>query len=271
MTDTLAGRIIRAAEAEVGTVEEPLGSNTGERVRAYQGSTYLAGTGWPWCAAFWCWCLRAAGVPKEVAWQIASPSVARSCDNARALGLICPPRPGAAIAWYGVHVEILHSYMGGGVWRTIGGNTGDAVRHRTRSVAGAVVFGPPGLEDTSAAVLSEPLYWLEDLGAAERFAPGRWDRRSYAERALSHLDPAAQRLAAVTVSEDGWWRLRVGQPRHYGPWIGAAGKVARDGDGPGGAGARAALERRLGRRLRPYRTERMPRAPRVGDALGKTT
>jgi hypothetical protein len=151
--------------------------------------------------------------------------------------------------------------MGGDVWRTIGGNSGDAVRYRTRTLAGAVVFGPPGLEDIAAQVVAQPLYWVEDV-AARYDVVGRWDRRSYAERALARLEPATRARAAVVALGDGAFALRVGAPRHYGPWVA---KAARDQ-------ALVALERRLDRQLRPYRTERMPRAQQAAaEALGKTT
>ncbi len=41
--------------------EYPPGSNSGPRVREYQAATNLGGTGWPWCAAFVCWCYKQAG------------------------------------------------------------------------------------------------------------------------------------------------------------------------------------------------------------------
>lgn len=57
-----AARLVLAARGQVGTVEVPHGSNTGPRVRMYQASTSVAGTGWPWCQAFVRWCMDAAGV-----------------------------------------------------------------------------------------------------------------------------------------------------------------------------------------------------------------
>lgn len=56
-TYPLRKRLIDIAEAEIGTVEYGT-SNTGKRVVQYQASTDLGGTGWPWCAAFVCWCIR---------------------------------------------------------------------------------------------------------------------------------------------------------------------------------------------------------------------
>lgn len=260
---SLAAAILSALEGEVGVAEDPPGSNRGERVEAYQRSTYLPGTGWAWCNALVSWAWQKAGIAREVAWRYATPSVALSCDHARADGLICPPRPGACIAWYGIHVETLHTDLGGGVWRTIGGNTGDAVRYRTRSVAETVIFAPPGLDEL--VDVSVELYWLEDL-AAEYRVVGPWASEAIRDRVFLDLTPETRRRARRVVTGKGTFAIRIGDPRHYGPWIGAAGKVARDR-------ARETLEARLGRRLRPYRTERAPR-PELGaavEALGKTT
>jgi hypothetical protein len=57
-------KLIDIARREVGTLEH--GRNTGKRVRDYQAATNLAGTGWPWCAAFVCWCVREWGKDPSV-------------------------------------------------------------------------------------------------------------------------------------------------------------------------------------------------------------
>ena len=57
-------KLIEIARREVGVRE--VGRNTGKRVREYQAATNLEGTGWPWCAAFVCWCIREWGQDKEV-------------------------------------------------------------------------------------------------------------------------------------------------------------------------------------------------------------
>jgi hypothetical protein len=255
---TLAQRILDALEGEVGVVEQPAGSNRGPRVEAYQASTSLGGTGWPWCAALYCWALQQAGVDAATAKRIASPSTAVMCQVARSEGLVTSPRPGAAIVWCGTHVETLHTYLGGGVWRCIGGNTGDGVRWTTRSVSGALVYGPPGLEDAGTDDLPPVRYWLEDP-AAEYRVVGPWAHREWAEARLAGLDPEVRAQARVVEPGSGGYAIRIGPPRHYGPW---ASKDARD------RRARPALEARLGRELRPYRTG--PR-PAAAEQLGKTT
>lgn len=58
---TVREKALRAAIGEVGVKEHPPGSNSGPRVKEYQAATSLAGTGWPWCMAFVCWCYKQAG------------------------------------------------------------------------------------------------------------------------------------------------------------------------------------------------------------------
>jgi len=57
-TYELRRRLIRIAKKEVGVREVPKNSNSGPRVREYQKATWLDGTGWPWCAAYVCWCVK---------------------------------------------------------------------------------------------------------------------------------------------------------------------------------------------------------------------
>ena len=68
MTTTLhlRQRLVEIAKREVGVVEAPAHSNSGKRVKEYQSATNLGGTGWPWCAAFVCWCIREWGRDAEV-------------------------------------------------------------------------------------------------------------------------------------------------------------------------------------------------------------
>lgn len=54
----LRQKLIAIAAHEVGVMEIPTNSNTGKRVIEYQRATNLGGTGWPYCAAFVCWCIR---------------------------------------------------------------------------------------------------------------------------------------------------------------------------------------------------------------------
>lgn len=56
-TQSLPETLARIAESQVGVREDPRKNNTGVQVQAYQSATWLAGTAWPWCAAFVCWCV----------------------------------------------------------------------------------------------------------------------------------------------------------------------------------------------------------------------
>ena len=67
MSYELRRKLVDIAGDEVGTVEH--GRNTGKRVMEYQASTDYgkqSATGWPWCAAFVCWCIREWGKNPEV-------------------------------------------------------------------------------------------------------------------------------------------------------------------------------------------------------------
>jgi hypothetical protein len=56
----LSEAIVEIAKKEIG-VTEINGSNCGPRVNEYKAATWLpANKGWPWCAAFVCWCVREA-------------------------------------------------------------------------------------------------------------------------------------------------------------------------------------------------------------------
>lgn len=56
---TLSEHLKDIARGELG-VKEIGHTNKGPRVGQYQAATSLGGTGWPWCAAFICWCVREA-------------------------------------------------------------------------------------------------------------------------------------------------------------------------------------------------------------------
>lgn len=52
--------LVKVARAEIGT-SEVNGTNCGPRVDEYKAATWLnPKVGWPWCAAFVCWCVREA-------------------------------------------------------------------------------------------------------------------------------------------------------------------------------------------------------------------
>ncbi len=56
----IADEIVRIAKSQIG-VTEVNGTNCGPRVDEYKAATWLnPKKGWPWCAAFVCWVVRAA-------------------------------------------------------------------------------------------------------------------------------------------------------------------------------------------------------------------
>jgi len=57
-------KLVDIAAHEVGVTEK--GRNTGKRIIEYQRATTLGGTGWPYCAAFVCWCIREWGADPAV-------------------------------------------------------------------------------------------------------------------------------------------------------------------------------------------------------------
>jgi hypothetical protein len=57
----LHDKLVAIARKEIG-VSEIGTTNTGKRVKEYQASTSLGGTGWPWCAAFICWIFLESGI-----------------------------------------------------------------------------------------------------------------------------------------------------------------------------------------------------------------
>jgi len=195
---------------------------------------------------------------------LASPSTALMGDIARSKGLTCTPRPGAAFVIYGVHTGLLHHDLGGGIWKTIEGNSGDSVAWRQRDVAGTIVYAPPGLDDGAAApALDETWYFIEDPASTRVF--GGWvsaadrDRaQAVLEKRLGHAlrrfrDPGNAR--APYFVEDP-----TQTPRFYGGW---SSKAARDA-------ALKNLEQKLGRTLRPFsRTRPATRGTAAADDLGK--
>jgi hypothetical protein len=129
----LAARALEIAIGEIGTMEDPVGSNSGTRVEAYLRSTGLPG-GHFWCMAFVHWCFaeaaRTLGVPNRFprtpgvldAWN---KSAGSRIDKATALTDLSWVGPGAVfIMDYGNslgHTGIVR-HNDGGLLTTIEGN-----------------------------------------------------------------------------------------------------------------------------------------------------
>lgn len=57
----LLSEVIKIAQSQIGVMEEPPGSNCGEKVETYQASVDI-GAGTFWCAAFVYWCFQQAAI-----------------------------------------------------------------------------------------------------------------------------------------------------------------------------------------------------------------
>lgn len=226
-------RVVDIAESQLGVEEVPLGSNSGPRVREYQASTTLPGTGWPWCAAGVTWTWTKAGVSTNAC----SPSTAIMAALGRQLEWLGDPVPGAAVVWPGTHTEILVAPAGGGNWHTVGFNVANGVRRKVRSLKGTVVIVPPELR---AQAPPERVYYLEDPKAQPRLL-GPWRLKASRERAIASL-PKAQQARVRRVRHPKGYAFLLGPRRVYGPWTTTDARAT----------AQRVLEQRLGRRLRPY-------------------
>lgn len=88
--NALIEKLIAIAQKEVGTLEEG-GNNHGARIVEYQKATWLKPDGWPWCAAFMCWCMLEWIKDKEVQLHFnVTPLAANGlrCRDASAFGWI---------------------------------------------------------------------------------------------------------------------------------------------------------------------------------------
>lgn len=254
---TMGDRIVAFAESQVGVREDPLGSNTGgcEKYQKLYGDWYV-GKAWCGCFVGWVW------TSVNRSWkQLASPSTAVMCDIANARGLVIPPQPGAAFVICGVHTGIITDYIGQGIWRTVEGNSGDAVNIRQRSLAGLTIYGPPGLakEYTPTKPPVKRNYWIEDPRQIRYY--GGWGSaavRDHQQRILeARLGKKLRKFkdpkrSAPYMLED------VSVKQYYGPW---STKEARDSAG-------VTLRKRLGR-LRYFSTEATATTVAVVDDLGK--
>lgn len=148
-TLALRQKLVDIAKSQEGVREVPKDSNTGAMVREYQAATNLQGTGWPWCAAFVCWCVREWGKDPEVLsamgmdreafarWRPQTAAAYGFDAWARSKGLLVIDenrQPGTATLHTGdivtydfSHVGILETDTdGGSVLHTIEGNTDSA-------------------------------------------------------------------------------------------------------------------------------------------------
>lgn len=249
-------RVAQAAERYAGVEENPLGSNRGKPYPEKWQAPWGMGTGWPWCGAYADAMYEEASVDDD---GIGHPSTAVMYERAKSRpgSIVKKAIPGAFILWPGTHVGIVVRDLGNNVALCIEGNSGDGVRYRNRSYGpgtGAVIVAPKEIRLGHKPAAAERDYYLGDDNAKPRVV-GPWRTREGREKALSKIKGHARRYRSGKK-----FYAEIGTPKVYGPWDE---KQQRDE-------ARAILEDRLGRRLRPF-SRPAKGAPAQADDLGKTT
>lgn len=132
-----AKEMVRVAWTQIGTYEKPMNSNSGPEVEGlYQRSTWLKGTGFPWCAAFICYLFKEVA-RRNISYSFSLPKTAGAFDyenwarnNRGYVDIIKPPfqkiLPGDIIIFTFSHIGISMSGINGGRINTIEGNTDSA-------------------------------------------------------------------------------------------------------------------------------------------------
>ena len=246
-------KVAKVALGEVGVAESPPGSNSGMKVRAYQMSTDLGGTGWPWCGAFVSWCYKMAHCPDD---NLTSASTQLTYETAVQKGaIIKAPKIGAMICWPGTHIGIVVENLGGGFVRTVEGNSSDAVSVRTRNIRDGkcVLIAPVAIRNEINSPAPR-MYYIERLDAKPKLL-GPWLLKATRDKNYNKLSPAIRKTARKVRTKKNRYGILVGKRRILGPW---ADKKSRDN-------ALKVLIAR-GEQVRPYSTARK----NVADALGKT-
>ncbi len=136
--NTPGGRIVAAAETQIGQTEQPPGSNESPAIAAYREATVGAAPGEPWCAYFASWAARQAGTPIGPAGEGLGSvgaiwSWAQSSGRAIPNGPGVTPQPGDLIVFGDSHVGIVKEVLPSGQIATIEGNYENKVSANTRS------------------------------------------------------------------------------------------------------------------------------------------
>jgi hypothetical protein len=122
-----AGRIVAAAETQIGQTEQPPGSNESPAIAEYRSATVGALPGAPWCAYFASWAARQAGEPLGTNGEGLGSvsgiwSWAQNTGRAIANGPGVVPKPGDLIVFGDEHVGIVRGVLPNGNIQTIEGN-----------------------------------------------------------------------------------------------------------------------------------------------------
>ncbi len=124
-------KVVNVARGELGVRERPDGSNTGPEIVGYQRATFLGGTGWPWCVAFWQWVCQEAGAP----FPYRGAGAYNLLDWARAHGrATSSPEAGDAVIFNtgAGHLGVFVKFDDDGNVITIDGNVSNMVAQKTR-------------------------------------------------------------------------------------------------------------------------------------------
>src|SRR3954469_10511806 len=138
-----AGRLVTAAESQVGQAEAPPGSNDGPAIATYRSAVAGAQAGQPWCAYFVSWAAAQAGTPLGDTGAVIG-SVSEITSWAQRTGTFLPagstPQPGDLILFGTEHVGLVESVNLDGSLTTIEGNSSDAVSRVNRMPGEATGF-----------------------------------------------------------------------------------------------------------------------------------
>lgn len=128
-----AKEVVAIMRTQVGVMENPMNSNSGNEVREYQKATHLSGTGWAWCAAFVCWCFQKVADSKKVPYSFKLPKTAGAYDfanwakrNSEYIEVVKDKNkilPGDLIIFNFSHIGISNGVVKNGRLDTIEGNT----------------------------------------------------------------------------------------------------------------------------------------------------
>lgn len=132
-----AKEMVRVSQTQLGIFEHPMNSNSGPEVESfYQRSTFLKGTGWPWCAAFMCYVFKTAASKPGIEHSFKLPMTAGAYDfenwarnNSHYVEIIKSPfnkiLPGDVIIFNFGHIGLSISEIKNGRIDCVEGNTDD--------------------------------------------------------------------------------------------------------------------------------------------------
>lgn len=233
-------------------VSEVWGSNRGPQIDKWEARWNLKGE--PWCGMFADAMFAEADVDDS---DLCHPSTAEMCRRAteqRAFWNGNGKVPAGSL-WIkcGIHVAIVMADLGDGTVKTIEGNFGNKVDIGRRRISDGKIIIPPAV----AASVEPPVkyeYWLEDTKAKQSLFQvngnvGVWATKAARDKRLTELakSPNWKKYHPRAIArKDSKGRQRyyilLGPLTYYGPF--ATKEMRND--------ARAILEKKLGRSLRPF-------------------